>query len=241
MQACEECSEYAVLTAGTCDPCRGRGEFAPYCSACNSTKGPEFCVACRDLNGEQDSGVYADAQGECKLCPLKGCTACTSAGAAGPGGECTSCSQAQGLVGGVCVPCKDQDNCDSCDGAAERCTSCSQGFFANATGLCAPCLANCTLCSSATTCDTCTAGTAWDAAKGACTPCEQEVRERAGGRCAVRGPRARRRRCRPAAFALMRHCAASACRQACVDCTAPGSCSACDSGWRLTNGTCLKW
>lgn len=66
----------------------------------------------------------------------------------------------------------------------------SQGFYANATGLCAPCLENCTLCSNATSCDSCTMGTAWDAARGACVPCEQEVRALAGAVWGQGGARA---------------------------------------------------
>lgn len=169
--SCEECSEYSVLKDGACVPCEGKGEFGAYCAVCNSTEGPSVCTECLDLNGEQEVGVYATATGQCALCPLDGCTVCAS-----PGGECTSCGFAQGLVGGACAPCIDQETCEACNGDAAKCSSCSQGHFADAAGLCVACLANCTVCSDAITCEECTAGTTWDAATSACVPCLDQVR-----------------------------------------------------------------
>lgn len=276
--ACEECSQYSVLTAGDCIPCAGRGEFGAYCSVCNSTKGPEFCVACRDLNGEQDNGVYATAAGECALvggvlrllagargkeargevgraampamvvqpalalldtclsallapqCPLANCTACTT-----PDGTCTSCAQGQGLVGGACVECANQDTCYSCDGDAAKCSECSQGLYPDATGACQTCLANCTFCSSATTCDTCTTGTTWDAATATCAPCQDKVPM--WGRGGMLPPPYSG--AGPAGTDTLAAC--TYLPQGCLDCSAPGNCTACDTGFGLQSGKCSPW
>lgn len=214
-------------------PCEGAGEFSAYCSACNSSSGPTFCTACLDLNGEQDSGVYATATGECALCALEGCTVCAS-----PGGECTSCGFAQGLVGGACVACNDQETCDACDGDAAKCSACSPGHFADAAGLCVACVANCTACTDASTCEECTAGTTWDAASGACVPCSDQVRMRWGqGRPPGVGgglvADQREHRCAALLYLLS--------LQNCVECASASNCTACDIGWTAQEGACTQW
>jgi hypothetical protein len=171
--ACLECHNFFGLSSdGRCQLCDPeRFTDALVCIDCDGDD-PAFCTDCSgNIEGDNEFGYYANAQGRCTECPAEDCMACENLT-----GACTRCKEGQGVQpGGACKPCKGpaRSRCRYCDGDAKRCSECERGYFPDPkSGRCRACPPNCNKCTSAKKCDQCSGdGFGLNATTGLCAPC----------------------------------------------------------------------
>jgi cysteine-rich repeat protein len=125
---------------------------------------------------------YGDSQFLCQPCPLSSydCYQCNSSGL------CTTCSNStdfrvmnsstnrcnpmpgyydEGTNNSTAKPCN--SNCKTCITTSIYCTSCNPKFYL-IPNECIPCMTNCQVCTSGTSCDTCDPNYAFDSGASAC-------------------------------------------------------------------------
>lgn len=143
-RGCLQAFEYQDAS-GLCQPCYYR------CLTCQD--GTQNCTSCNEE-------YYMDsASGSCLPC-VKGCSACSSST------DCELCNEGFYLT--------DNGTCEVCVVGGAICTvsitsSCQPTYFM-LSGICARCLANCSICTGPTTCNECIEGY-YLVNSTVCTPC----------------------------------------------------------------------
>jgi len=154
----EDCGEY--YRKGDNHECQRCAETE--CMKCDNNVNE--CLKCEER-------YYLTASHTCESC-TDNCITC-------PGGTCTKCDSPNGwfldtqthlcvstcsigyrknTVTGMCEPCADP-NCLACDDDKHICTECEpQRFFLDPESKCTPCIENCLLCTTNTSCDACDTG-----------------------------------------------------------------------------------
>ena len=205
---CDECKPPSLLLNRACVPKCPNGFFALR----------NKCVECGDT--------------KCNICKgYKDCVECKPEFTI-KNGVCinTNCPDNKVLVNDKCIPCEEK-TCKTCLTNTKTCvecikpyllsdktcrTSCENGFFADANGVCQPCGVGCNSCKSKSPCNECKSG--WFLFKGECT-----------------------KQCPQGYFGECKDNICKNCHNACKVCTSgsSGDCSACTSGFFLDGTSCV--
>lgn len=175
------------------------------------------CDTCVSTFANQDQGAspmyWSKTSKTCLPClPAGLCSACSATGV------CQNCTEGYQLVGSKCVKeCEASDDgpCLQCAEDKTKCAVCSVGRALNSTGACVPCVTG----TSSWRCDAC----AFQGTTNVCTSCVNKN----------------------SSIAMFFDTPSKACVSCpqpgiCKICTSATTCSACNTGYALVNGVCVK-
>ena len=254
--SCATCSDGSSTSCTSCPadryeylPSGGKFQCVYPCPLRYATVGTQ-CIACTDSHCIRcspqstcslcDDGFYVTGSNTCGTCHAScatcinglatGCSSCNSGyyqylkQSDGTFQCITTCPTSYVAVNGICMPCNDP-NCLSCS-APDFCTSCSSGYFLNVNLTCVNCDTSCSSCVTET--------------PGGCTACATGLIKRRVLPTST-GPIFFCVATCPDGYAVVAGVCTACSVYGCQLCpTSPSQCTQCQSGYLLSQNTCLS-
>ncbi|EDR28406.1 protein serine/threonine kinase, putative [Entamoeba dispar SAW760] len=245
---CYECIDGYELIDGMCKPLLNCVKATgPICNVCRKNYLPQSgrCVPMKEvipkcsstLNGKCNScerNYYITSTNECRLCNIKGCSDCSI------DGVCTMCEKGYWLDNRFCSKCDTIANCVECHNDNSGCLYCKEDYYVS-NGLCVSCSSgvtdHCKSClqkGNTITCTSCQEGYYLQESK--CLQCN--TLDSLCLTCSPSEPRCLS--CKSTHFPMGKQCLLCSTRLVhCLECSSLEECTACESGYYLSNGECF--